>query len=1582
MSHINAVLETLARYGSEQTDGRWLEDLTTRIAPYLQEWDIVGCWTWAEWPEREQHFPGTTRLDIGIDLVAKRRSDGGLIPIQCKARQLDESGRGAVIPKNEIAKFVSAAAGDLWGERWLVTNGGNALGREATRLIEVSGRPVKLVNLAADVRAQADADRAYNETCGHCDTGSGKRSRTCMQEEAVGTAVRLLRDHHDSDTGGLPRGQARGRIILPCGTGKTRIALRITERLTFPGQLSVVLCPSIALVAQIRREFLQHRQVGMRILAVCSDRTAGYAPAREDVAGRMLDPTRDASNVSASEVKGPVTTDPDVIADWIQAGRSHERDISVMIGTYQSGRMIADALADCGTEVQVLVCDEAHRTAGIRRPKPDTDEDGRLRDFTLCHDQGAFPAHHRVYQTATPRIYTPGWRKKAAKADFLVRSMDDESVFGVELYRRSYVEAVRNGWLSDYRIIALGVGDRDSYDVANRLARYTTSTVAKTKRPNTRNYLKGLALAMAMAGATRTDTAAAVNLESCIAFCNTVAKSKEMAKVLCSDTVRDWVARRLPDGQAAAPYTLEHLDATSPVSRRDEAKMRLSEADPQSPHGVINVGIFGEGTDSPSLSAVAFLEPRRSPIDVVQAVGRAMRVAEGKDVGYIVCPVVIPRGTADAEQWLSAADPDDGWRELADILLALRAHDSRIEEELADLLTVYISPQTRLALETATYVAVGNPRSKRLSYAVHRGEPGAVEDIVERVARDETRLLDADGMEPVQPDSWTTETEPQRVVTAVKHPDDGTVQVRYDNVVRDKPSAQGEPGRVNAKRTQACARDVANRRRGRAVPDRAERLRRREARETRRREREESAARQMLLRVEGEYGRDIAVHLLERSGLVGNRVGRDLNVLEESITEAALHLREEGLQPALDRHFRLDGLSAEARRRQADGCVTAALLIMNAAMLHQRITTGGWLRNVPPLSEIKSAPDVVRRIIRAWQKITRQDFRPVVEPAIEAIQAAEDTGLLGGLERALRHLAAEAERLAEAYADMGADHAGPLFNRVMGNQASDGAYFTRPPAATIAARLALDACTDSAAVDWADPNTWRDHRAVDLACGSGTLLAALLTEMKQRAREAGADERQVAALQRLAVEDTIKGLDISPVSLQLTATQLTASNRDVKYRRMGLYQMPYGPTRDDLVPVAAGTLELLADDKVVPRAQMDLLRRAADSHVVRIGPDSLGDPEVDRSAQAVMGARIIIMNPPFTNRMNMGVKFPKPVQLDLRRRVDSMEHTLVAADRELEAFVDKNALRPLFVALADRCLDHERGVLAMIAPTVAMTALSGVNERRVLADRFHVHTVLTCHQPGNIALSQHTSINESIIVLARHPNEPKPPTRIINLDRLPVDNTEVEALFDCLAATTGGGGHRGRLGRSVGMALGASRGRRLVGRYLAIPRAGGSCCPIHVRSRSPAHVRGWPVGPRDRPAVAGSLRPRNCRSDRCVPDPQIQRGRRAAHHRGNPRRALGTQEGPSPYADTGKGRPPTGNSRPRHQLRPTLRSRIRQCICRQRLGTGNGDRREVRQGRRRLSELHGGTVAAHEKPRQEADVPQLRGSNHQRPSCS
>ena len=1373
----------------QATDGTWLEDLTVQAGPYLREWDIDQCYPWSEWPDREDHYPDSTKQDVGIDAVATRSGDGEYVAIQCKSRQLNADGQGDPIHKTEIDKFANASSGPFWAERWIVTNGDNRLSDSIVQAVSADEKPIKLVDITNDLLQQQAAPA--DEECPHCapnpDGGRRKQTKSCMQAEAIAESVRILRLHEQSDSGGSPVGQARGKIILPCGTGKTRISLRIVEQLTPPGEFSMVLCPSIALVAQIRREYLQYADTRLRALAVCSDATAGYDPKKEGTRDTTSDPTLDNSNVSASVVKGKVTTDPSEIAQWIRDGKKTRR-INVIFGTYQSGRPIADALREAGVTAQVLVADEAHRTAGLRRKKSANSallsaNEQRVRDFTLCHDNDAMPATYRVYQTATPRVYNT--IKVDRNSDWIVRSMDDEEDFGVELYRKSYVEAVKNRWLADYRIIAVGVNGDDVYEVANRLAQDTESK--GRNRLTTPHFLRGLALALAMGGATQSEDSGSVPIKSCIAFMNTVDKSKNMAKDLQEPYVREWLQGWLNEhsgGQPAAAYSLEHLDATSNVSKRENGKRRLAQATEAQPHGIINVGIFGEGTDSPSLSAVSFLEPRKSPIDVIQAVGRAMRTAKDKELGYIICPIVFPP-YADAESWLSNSSPEEGWQELGQILLALRAHDQRIEDNLAGLLQLYL-PKTPEKVHT--FIGIARGESKRIQYWLHEGAPGDAQEDVEKVLKGASPRAQrfapvpaSDAFDPPMPDAVDPNiSEPGEDPYHAKAPtliitgkvnDDGSLDLRTSTVAREKPGTNGKPGAINIRRTKARAKDMINNGKGNPLPS-MEEMKRRRAKKN-----QKAIERQMLLlREMEEFGEAIRMNLLEKSGLTGDRVLRDLNILEDSIKEAAHHLNADELRPALDRHFGLDNLKESVRDKQADGCTIAALLMMNAAMLHQRIANGRWLSGISDLAAVKNDVNVVRRISREWDRVMRHDFRPVLEPAVEAVQAIEDTGKLAGLERALRHIAAEAERIAETYADMGADHAGPLFNRVMGNQASDGAYFTRPVAASIAARLTLDACGEQ---DWTDPAVWKEHKTVDLACGSGTLLAAMLTDMKRRAEERGANKDRLAELQKLGVEETIKGLDINPVSLQLAASQLTAGNHDIRYRRMGLHLMPYGPQAGNRAHVSAGTLELLGQKAIVSRDNE--LGLADDQVASQIIWTQQGETELEDAVGAAKDARIVIMNPPFTSRRRMGEKFPKGIQQSLRSRVDDMESTLVRNDKPLEDFVDKNALEPLFTALADRCSRDKDGVLTMINPTAALCAPSALEKRRVLAQRYHVHTVLTCHQPQQTNMSQNTSISESIIVLKRHDGI-KPPTRCVSLDRMPASDVEVDEFHSVLQA--------------------------------------------------------------------------------------------------------------------------------------------------------------------------------------------------------
>lgn len=1351
---LEEALAEIEKMSLHKTDGKWLERLTAQCAPFIAEWDVRKAWTWEEWP-------GRTHPDSGIDVVAER-SDGKPIAIQCKSRKLDTQGSGSPIVKSDIDSFIaeSSATRVEFAELWLVVNGAVAVNSNARRVMD--GNEVAHVNIQADISKQiAGASVPPVEDCPHCQDPDAIQTRDCMQREAVEKSVEALIANTTA------KEDSRGRIILPCGTGKSRIALQIIERLTEPGRISAILCPSIALVAQLRREFLIHSRKPLVALAVCSDQTAARG------SDLSKDQTADLSQASARDVKGRVTTDHGEIADWM--GSLPEGSIGVIFGTYQSSHKIGEALNSTGTKLAVMIADEAHRTAGIRKVKG---KEERLRDFTVCHDQHRFPAMYRVYQTATPKVYRTPAQLRAERSvrqqDWIARSMDDEGDFGPELYRRSYRDAVESGWLSDYRIIALGVNDPEAYRTANELA-------AQKNSLSTVQFLRGLALALVMGGATRGDGHV---IRSSINFLNTINKSKDMTQALASRTVRNWVGNRLADDGVAeepADYRLEHLDAESNVAQREQAKAHIAAATEEKPRGILNVGIFGEGTDAPSLSAVGFIEPRKSPVDVIQAVGRVMRRSEGKHLGYIVCPIVIPPNT-DAERWLANSNtPDDGWQALGQILMALRAHDDRIEDQLEDLMSVYLPPPPAEDEEVSTVVALGS-ETGRAAYYLHEGKQGHVEQATEDAVKGKVRS--ADVFRPLgellpqgevnkaagDESASTPRNEPNRIVTG-KLNSDGTLDLREQSVVRDKPKADGTLGSVNVKRTKAAARKMLNGELGRKI-----RQRKRRTPEELEERREQQTLNLLTASKADDMG--IFVNLLEKSGLCRNKAQRSVNTLEEAIAEARLRLEEDELSGTLDAHFGLDKQSGSSGKDRADGCTIASLLLMNAAMLHQRIAAGAWLPGIGGLEGIKAAPNAAQLALRQWNTITRHDFRPVLEPAIEIIWKVQDTGRESGLNKAMRHIAAEAERLAEDYADLGADYAGELFNKVMGNQASDGAYFTRPAAASLLARLTLDAATPDA--DWTDPKTWEANRVVDLACGSGTLLAASLTEMKRRARERGASDRQLAELQKLAVEKTIAGLDFNPVSLQLAAAQLTAGNAEVTYRHMGLHQMPYGPKGDRLGDVRAGSLELLGQRRVIGMGdEFDLGDQDVASERLRMAQD---DPTLEDAVDAVLGARVVIMNPPFTSREKMGEKFSAGVRKRLRERVDGLERALVQNDPELDGFVSKTSIGPLFEAFAEKCVDPANGVVAMVRPTIVFAGPAALHMRQVFAKRFHIHTLLTCHQPGDVNLSQNAGINESFILARRYePRKgPKPPTRIISLDRMPPDDQTVAELHDRL----------------------------------------------------------------------------------------------------------------------------------------------------------------------------------------------------------
>ena len=166
-SVIESAISTIAEKNPHSTDGRWLELLTVQAGPYIKEWDIETAYSWGDWPDRETHFPDTTNQDVGIDVVATRRSDGEHIAIQCKARRLDEQSRGADIAKGETDKFASASSGAFWAERWLVTNGDNRLTGNASGALSMQDEPLKVINIHRDLLEERGGP-SLPEDCPHC----------------------------------------------------------------------------------------------------------------------------------------------------------------------------------------------------------------------------------------------------------------------------------------------------------------------------------------------------------------------------------------------------------------------------------------------------------------------------------------------------------------------------------------------------------------------------------------------------------------------------------------------------------------------------------------------------------------------------------------------------------------------------------------------------------------------------------------------------------------------------------------------------------------------------------------------------------------------------------------------------------------------------------------------------------------------------------------------------------------------------------------------------------------------------------------------------------------------------------------------------------------------------------------------------------------------------------------------------------------------------------------------------------------------------------------------------------------------
>ena len=486
------------------------------------------------------------------------------------------------------------------------------------------------------------------------------------------------------------------------------------------------------------------------------------------------------------------------------------------------------------------------------------------------------------------------------------------------------------------------------------------------------------------------------------------------------------------------------------------------------------------------------------------------------------------------------------------------------------------------------------------------------------------------------------------------------------------------------------------------------------------------------------------------------------DAIEYAVRQAETLLFEAGCAPALADALALPKTAKDLRA----ATLIAALMLSNAALLHHRLRLVENLQCVLPLKDALEQPPILgqqdnapRAIHQAWEDILHIDHYPVFAPALLALNKVLDNA---EAQAAVRVIAENAVIYADELASLRFDHAGPLYHRLLASARYDGSFYTNNVSALLLARLALD----EEAVDWSDASAIAKLKVIDPACGTGTLLMAAMHAMRDRHEQAAAAETDLLHL--TLVEDVLHGLDINRHGIQLAACNLTLGNPRVDYSRMNLFTMRHGPQKDGVAK--AGSVDILATAK----DETDLASLTSPLPTA----EGLGAEQVELSVGAGQ-FDLVIMNPPFTRN-------------DIRNRQYDSHHRRAVQEREIQiaqlvkdrdelAFraIDQTSIRTFFSPLADVLLQRDRGILAKVAPTTALTSASGINERKFLADRFQIETIITSHDPRRINFSENTSIHESLLV-ARRPGEERRPTRFISLARMPRDAHEAILLSDLI----------------------------------------------------------------------------------------------------------------------------------------------------------------------------------------------------------
>ena len=447
------------------------------------------------------------------------------------------------------------------------------------------------------------------------------------------------------------------------GTGKTFTSLKIAEALMKKQgkkQFNVLyLVPSIQLLSQTLFGWNADvsEDIHMTSLSVVSDTKANKKKNKDD------------DDLGAREIGFEPTTKVEDLINHYKLIESNNlpNDMRVVFSTYQSIDVLKQAQKDGFPEFDLIIADEAHRTTGaIAEREGDS-------TFTEVHSNHNIKGKIRLYQTATPKIYDQNAKKKAKENSIVVSSMDDKSIYGEEIYRLGFGEAVERGILTDYKVSVLAVSE--SY--INKDMQTLLSSDNQLKVDDIGKII-GVWNAMVKRNGI-TDEINGAPLKRAIAFTDTIKHSKVISEEF-NQVVNEYL-----DTQSTESFKVDvhHVDGGLNALEKEEQIDWLGNNDIEENHARVlsNVRFLTEGIDVPNLDAIIFFSPKKSQVDIVQAVGRIMRKAENKQYGYIILPIVV----ADGSDPHLALDNDKKYKQVWQVLNALRSTDERFDAEVNTL---------------------------------------------------------------------------------------------------------------------------------------------------------------------------------------------------------------------------------------------------------------------------------------------------------------------------------------------------------------------------------------------------------------------------------------------------------------------------------------------------------------------------------------------------------------------------------------------------------------------------------------------------------------------------------------------------------------------------------------------------------------------------------------------------------------------------------------------------------------------------------------------------------------------------------